>query len=481
MIDYFKLGLVGINYEDFMEATNGDINFKGKHNLNSGEAYDFPIQGFLNNLKIIIKGHNYIEISGSLHKYYESIRMGKCENWTQYSISKLAWTIARLSQSLGRNIKKFEIRSLEFGVNLIVDFDPKKIIERCIVNYNGGMKNETNTYGDTGYFCEFKRIQYYIKIYDKGKQYNRPDNILRFEYKTRKMELINKMGIRTLGDLLVPQKLNCLKNILLKKFDGLLIVDRYSINNEIPDRDRDFIEKGLDPFYWEDLKPKKEDYKAGSRDNFYNKKKYKYQDQLKKYRRLIDTHGLNKYSKVIRKCIIETWDQCADNHNISFHEMTLMNTNELQKISPRNDRSFCDTHPEINLRNDLLYKRSIRGRYLTRGKNIHKRICPITGIDISHQDLNTKYLTKASIRDLYNLNEKLYNELVRKFGKKGKVATTNEMIDCIVNTIQNRESKIRWNLKKRIKKINSGWTLFDNKQFIHLTSYQQYLLGDVSL
>jgi len=38
MIDYFKLGLDGINYEDFMEAASGDINFQGKHNLNSGEA-----------------------------------------------------------------------------------------------------------------------------------------------------------------------------------------------------------------------------------------------------------------------------------------------------------------------------------------------------------------------------------------------------------------------------------------------------------
>ena len=481
MIDYFKLGLAGINHEDFMEAASGDINFQGKHNLNSGEALDFPIQGFLNNLKIIIKGYNYIEISGSLHKYYESVHMGKRENWTQYSISKLAWTIDRLSQVFDRNTKKFEIRSLEFGVNLIVDFDPKKIIERCIVNYNGGMKSETNRYGDTGYFCEFERVQYYIKIYDKGKQYNRPDNILRFEYKTKKMEPINIKGIRTLGDFLVPQKLNCLKNVLLKKFDDLLIVDRYSINNKIPDRDRDFIEKGLDPFYWEDLKPKKEDYKAGSRDNFYNKKNQKYQDQLKKYRRLIDTHGLNKHSKDIRKCIIETWDRCADNNNIPFHEMTLMNNNELQKIIPRNDRSFFDTHPDTNPLNDLLYKRSISGRSLRRGSNIQKRICPVTGIDISHQDPNTKYLTKASIRDLYNLNEKLYNELVSKFGKKRKVPTKNEMIDFIARNIQNRESKIRWNLKKRIKKKDSELTLFDNKQLIQLTSYQQYLLGEISL
>ena len=481
MIDYFKLGLAGINYEDFMEAASRDINFQGKYNRNSGEALDFPIQGFLNNLKIIIKGHNYIEISGSLHKYYESVHMGKSENWTEYSISKLAWTIARLSQIFGRNTKEIRIHSLEFGVNLIVDFDPKEIIERCIVNYKGCKKDVTNTYGDNGYYCEFGRGQYYIKIYDKGKQYNRPDNILRFEYKTIKMEPINKIDIKTLGDLLVPSKLNYLKNILLKTFDGLLIVDCNSINNKIPDRDRDFIEKGLDPFYWEDLKPQKEDYKAGSRDNLYNKKKEKYQDQLKKYRRLIDTHGLNKHSKDIRKCIIETWDRCADNHNIPFHEMTLMNTNELQKIFPRNDRSFFDTHQEINSRNDLLYKRSISGRSLTRCNNIQKRICPITGIDISHQDPNTKYLTKASIRDLYNLNEKLYSELESKFGKKSKVATTNEMIDFIAENIQNRESKIRWNLKEQIKKINSGLTLFDNKQFIQLTSYQQYLLRDVSL
>lgn len=463
MIDYIKLGIVGVNHEDLIKAASSNIDFQGGYNPDSGEVYDFPIIGYLYKLKITIKGQNYTEISGSLHKYYESVHTGKNENWNQYTLSKLAWTVARLNQIFDRNIKESEIRSFEFGVNLNVDFDPKKIIERYIVNYNGGMKSEINTYGDTGYFCEFRRRQYSIKIYDKGKQYKKQDKILRFEYKTKKMEPINKEGIRTLGDLLCPKKLNSLKNILLRKFDGLLIVDRYSVNDEIKVRDRHFIEKGLEPFYWEDLKPKKEQYKCGSTDPLYIKKKDRYQAQVKKYKKIIDKYGFNKYSKKIRRYIIETWDHCANNNNIAYHEMTLMNPNELQGILPPND---------------LLYNGSISGRNLKANNSNEKRVCPITGIDISHQDPNSKYLSKASIKEIFNNDKKKYRNLERQYGKKSKVGTIEQRIDYITRTIHNKESEKRYKLNKRIKKINSGLTIFDNKPLIELTSNQQYLLKE---
>jgi hypothetical protein len=66
---------------------------------------------------------------------------------------------------------------------------------------------------------QFGYSNYIIKMYDKGAQYRQPNNILRFEVKTKKMQHIQKTRIGNLEDLKDRSKLLILREILIDLFD----------------------------------------------------------------------------------------------------------------------------------------------------------------------------------------------------------------------------------------------------------------------
>lgn len=136
-------------------------------------------------------------------------------------------------------------------------------------------------------------------------QFGRSENILRFEIKTRKMEHIKETDIRTLADLLDPEKLNKLASILLETFNGLMIVDKPE--KVLTEKEKETYRNGINPKYWESIMPDSKDYRDGSKHPEYKRRYKKYNRELIEFTRLLSRHDLTKtkdqlYHLIQEKC-----------------------------------------------------------------------------------------------------------------------------------------------------------------------------------
>jgi hypothetical protein len=122
------------------------------------------------------------------------------------------------------------------------------------------------------------------------------------------MEHIKSTGIKTLADLLNIDKLNKLEGMLLKSFDGLLIVDEpdmSSLNKE----EKVIYRNGINPRYWEQLMPDSKDFPGRSKDPEYKRRYKKYKREESKFKRLLSEHNLIKTKDHLRQLIQEKCTQ----------------------------------------------------------------------------------------------------------------------------------------------------------------------------
>lgn len=159
-------------------------------------------------------------IKGSIHKY--SNWDGNRWNDSDFYLSQCIRAIEELSEVVKSDLKKAELRSLEFGVNLR-GFDTMQVIESLQTRRNQKphpmYDRATKAYGK-----RFKYDQFELKLYDKVEDMKRggikiPDNsIFRIEYRATKMRPLNKIGVRTVGDALDKDNFIAMGNKLAKTY-----------------------------------------------------------------------------------------------------------------------------------------------------------------------------------------------------------------------------------------------------------------------
>ena len=238
----------------------------------------------------------YLNIRGSLHKNHFN---GK--NYQPFDFSALQCQIRHICTSLFIEPESARISSLEFGVNIVVPFNVKAFLDNNVIDYKG--KRFDKYFPDKrglelGLYCRLS--QYQIKLYDKGKQNKLDYNLMRFEKKCKRMQVLKKNGIFNLSDLLDKEKVYSLKSMLVRAWNNVLIydiADSELLSIELPDADKRFLSDGRNEKYW--VKIKETDR------NSYNYKR-------KKYRELVKRFGLN-YHSLIHTKIGETWDSLFEN------------------------------------------------------------------------------------------------------------------------------------------------------------------------
>jgi hypothetical protein len=146
-----------------------------------------------------------------------------------------------------------------------------------------------------------KHQRFYIKVYNKGEQFKRPNNILRVELKYKKMVDLNKLGLYTLKDLTIPNIYNDLLKLLVIKWSECIIYD-YSIkSDELTNLQNKKVLQYQIPNYWLNLS---------------NQERQRQKTQLRK---LSTNYGTNiqdeiknmivlKWKSLFQKCILN--NQC---------------------------------------------------------------------------------------------------------------------------------------------------------------------------
>ena len=228
MIDYIKLNIpdrVRL-FEAYKEEYNFDRfryeRFDKVHN--ELKTYETIKKNF-GNLELKVTNKNFY-IHNSIHKFHNQFFSRIDGNYDDFSYSKMAKTVNKLSELLHVSPSDLTIgQGLEFGLNLKVDFDINDFLQRECVLFN--FKEAVRQPVEFPY-KEFQQGNRVLKLYDKGIQQNPLENILRIElkYKEDKRDF-NRHGIETLEDLLNKDNLHKmygeLEDLVNKK---LMIVNR---------------------------------------------------------------------------------------------------------------------------------------------------------------------------------------------------------------------------------------------------------------
>ena len=217
MIDGVKISFFSESIESDFQRLGIDI--ETPLNEFTGEIR-FPKYAKYLNLDFKISESKRIEITGSLHKYW------KGDNYSDFTFNGLRDCIADLSRKFNFDGDNATLHNLEFGVNVSPLFNPFAFCKRVIA-YKNESFSKFRTKGknklDIGF--EATQQQYSLKIYDKGKQYEKIENILRYEVKVSKMQYLKSAGISVLSDLLDVEKLTALGTILNETFAELIICE----------------------------------------------------------------------------------------------------------------------------------------------------------------------------------------------------------------------------------------------------------------
>lgn len=147
-----------------------------------------------------------LKITNSLHKFY------KGNNYTDFSYSEIKAAISLLSGKFHISPADFNIKKLEFGLNIILEKYALHYINYFLSYKNKFFDKMRSSHKEYGRKCFLS--EYDIKVYDKQLQVNLKDKIkiesslLRFEVAYKQQRAMPK--IKTLADLESYEKLEAL-------------------------------------------------------------------------------------------------------------------------------------------------------------------------------------------------------------------------------------------------------------------------------
>ena len=137
-------------------------------------------------------------------------------------------TIAHLCGVLDISPHVCTLQNIEIGVNNVVTFAPFDFLKGVLYHRN----DYSPTIKHEGNYIQFEHAQYYIKLYNKGRQYELPNNVIRVEIKVMKMQKLIEAGINisTLADI-NESTLKQAFNLLYNEFNEVIYYD-YSLKTE---------------------------------------------------------------------------------------------------------------------------------------------------------------------------------------------------------------------------------------------------------
>ena len=172
-------------------------------------------------------------LRGSLHKYAN----GGLHNADSFRLSDLCRVFTELKEVYGIEPDTTRLRSVEFGVNIKLPYDPQRVLKvirmykanKFVHMGNIGLKHESSLYE--------------LKVYDKGRQCGVPgfENVLRIEIRAKVSFLKrNHISVSKLGDLLSADVWIRFEALLLKALEDVVIVEAVPLEG-LSKKERDLL------------------------------------------------------------------------------------------------------------------------------------------------------------------------------------------------------------------------------------------------
>jgi hypothetical protein len=325
-----------------------------------------------------------------------------------------------------------------------VPFSPKKFLGDLLA-YKKDIFGKVSLKNGTYY--QATKASYYVKCYDKGAQYGRGENILRFEVKVRSMRFLHDVGIHALQDLMNGTKLVGLGELLHDVWKYVLVREPM-IGVELTPKEQRIV-KAVES--WEAL----------TKNQRYSIRK-EYAGIIEKY-----CHGaagvpILDRKKVVGDLISEKWrellqwDVCSDLH------------------------AYAAPHPN-DVCNDL-HAPTFEGdeRRLQRSSIVDKRhsielvgrVCKVTGVSIVHQREGSVFVSEKTLKTQAAAVDAIRSYYGRK--KRKRDYHTEEYY--IAHSVRNQDSNRRNNLRRRINRLFNQPMLFDPWEGLRITPEHRELV-----
>jgi hypothetical protein len=248
MVDYVRL--FWRDKERFEYFVCQEENFKDVDTLfglHTGQI-KYPYRTGFNTMDVRVTA-KYGFVSNSIHKAYNDKCGLEPYNHNDFGYQNICEMVDFINSKI-IDVDKASLTQFEFGLNIETSIPAEQIIRNNVLMHRVKGANHNRVFNGRGELKQFDYHNYVIKVYDKAKQYNLPNNLLRFEIKFQKAKEFQKLGIFKLEDLKDKDKLRKLFVALLKRFDELTIVDSYE-EATIPPRALPKLIRYTNPHYWE--------------------------------------------------------------------------------------------------------------------------------------------------------------------------------------------------------------------------------------
>jgi hypothetical protein len=489
MIDGIKILHLPVEAEGLLN--NPLLQFSSQIEEKTGELLNKScIAGFKGLFFEISPNKTSVEMRGSLHKY----RNAGQHNWNDFDYSNLCQVINEISQLFSFDPDKTVLNNLEFGVNLQLDYDPSILLAN-IINYQN---NAFSIQRETGkHFTECKLTRYIVKIYNKSLQYQRPENLLRFEVKIIKMDQLKGIGVLTLSNLTKKNVLEALGKELVNYWDGVLLYDWLIDLDSVPSKEREVLQWGRIQVNWERLH-------IESRVNYHRKRN--------QFEELVIKHAGRDLKQIIRNQIEFKWHELLNSVSINSEK----NCNVCTEVSSEPEKDILQMSPYIKCtnvtcnecivdyqevtegdltrvgmslheegvsggkcnvliepKNDLILDhnfresekkktRRVKGHQLKNELNNEFRICPISKFPLAPTQRKGKFLSVESVMWYCKEQPGFFLWLNALFlTDKAKSLPLNEQFYRIAHNIRNEKFNPKHNNRRDIKKCRHNPTLFD--------------------
>ena len=235
MIDYFKAFINYRNDTRFQELCEAGT-FAVAVETTDTDTGEVKEAYLYKNMTITPTGAGFV-LAGSLHKYRSIIKgianstqidKYKGYNGDLFTLQDITDTITHLCGVLDISPHVCTLQNIEIGVNNVVTFAPFDFLKGVLYHRN----DYSPTIKHGGNYIQFEHNEYYIKLYNKGRQYELPNEVIRVEIKVMKMRKLIEAGIEisTLADI-NETTLKQAFDLLYSEFNEVIYYD-YSLKTD---------------------------------------------------------------------------------------------------------------------------------------------------------------------------------------------------------------------------------------------------------
>lgn len=258
MIDFTKLELPAEVGQRLVN--DSDLDFIGTFNRATGEVlengkvvaqYGAPLDPFSEledprrSLGFHVHPSGRTFLQGSWHKFATN-----GQNWSDFTYTHFIEAVEHVCSKYSIEPQSAVIRRTEAGVNIIPPISTRQCLDHFIYHKGGSAFSKYSSRQKAG--LELKRGRYRIKCYDKAIQYNRPNNLLRFEVNYSGY-ILAELGVRTLADLMKPEAWQVVQDRTVELFNEIFITEPSIDRSKLTDKQIAFICQAKDPTYWKGM------------------------------------------------------------------------------------------------------------------------------------------------------------------------------------------------------------------------------------